>query len=479
MYLDLTIIVGYIIVINIIGILFSKNKTTTDYFLGGRSIPWWAASFSIVATETSTLTFISIPGVAFLTGLGFLQVALGYIVGRIIVAYFFIPQYFKGEIKTLYEYLQQRYSPLMRRIVSVVFHVIRLLADGIRLFATAIPLALLMKEIFGFGDFRIAILIIGVATLQYTYFGGIRSVIIVDSIQMVLYIVCAATAIWFVAGAMDLSLGTLLSKIDTSQFMFFKTGLEDGAQGFFQGYTLFSGLIGGALLSIGSHGTDYLLVQRVLTCKNEKDAKKAMISSGFFVFLQFFLFLIFGLVLMFFLKGQHFSRPDEIVPFFIIKKAPPGFRGLMLAGIFAAAMSSLSSSINSLSASTLMDVLQIKNLDEKKALKLSKIFTLIWAAVIMLFAMAITSTKNPLVELGLSIASFVYGGLLTIFFFTIMKKEVSQNSLLTGFLFSTVAVVIIWYLKIVFWPWLVVIGFLISFVTVLIMNFFKKVKQDY
>lgn len=462
MGIDLAVILAYLLIINVIGLRFSGSRDIKDYFLGSRSIPWLAACFSIVATETSTLTFISIPGLAYISGLGFLQVALGYLAGRIVVALVLIPKYFDGEFQTVYEFIQQKFGIKSKKIISIVFHITRLLADSVRLFATAIPLSVITGW-----DYWLSILVIGAATFLYTYYGGLRSVIIVDSIQLILYITCAFLGMALITKQMDLSFFGMLNRIPTESLKIFSTGFSDGLRSFFGSYNVLSGLIGGALLSMASHGTDHLMVQRVLACKDKPSAQKAMIASGAIVIFQFALFLIFGLFIKELLSGMPFDRSDAIIPHFIVNHLPAGVRGLMLAGIFAAAMSTLSSSINSLSASTSMDILEIekRGYSGKKQINISRIITLVWALALMGISLALQDTKNPLVEVGLSIASVTYGGMLGIFFLGRFVKSIRDKAAITGMLTSIAVNIYLAFWTDIFWVWYVGIGLSVSLIT--------------
>ncbi len=471
MNIDITIIIVYIIIINLIGLKFSKVKNVNDYFLGNRSIPWMLACFSIVATETSTLTFLSIPGLAYIKGMGFLQIALGYIIGRILVAILFLPEYLKGNLETVYHFLENCFGTSSRKIVSIIFHITRLLADSVRLFITSIPLTVMMGW-----DYRISILLIGIATFFYTYFGGIRSVVIVDSIQLFLYLACAFIGIYIVSDIMSLPVIDLFNKIPDSSLQIFSLGTENGWTGIFKSYNIFSGIIGGAFLSLASHGTDHLIVQRVLSCGTTNSAKKAMIYSGIIVFFQFALFMLFGLFIMLLLNNKPFDKSDEIVPFFIIEHLPAGLRGIMLAGILAAAMSTLSSSINSLSASSAIDLFRIDKLgkSEKSKLKISRMISLFWTVVIVMVSIIFSDTKNPLVEVGLGIASIAYGGMLGLFVMGRFIKKLNDTAALAGMIAGIASTTIIAIFTNVFWPWFVGIGFSISFVVGLSLNYIMQ-----
>lgn len=262
MYLDLAIIAAYFLLVNVIGIAVARSGSIEEYFLGGRNIPWYIACFSIVATETSTLTLTSIPGVAYTGSLGFLQVALGYIAGRVIVAWLFLPAYFEGRLETAYQFLHHRFGAGTQGVMAGVFLVTRLLAEGIRLFAASIPLAMLLSEALRFfgvdaGGFRIAIVVMSAATFLYTYIGGIRAVAVVDTIQLVFYLAVAVAGMAIVMQIMDASPAAVLARVPERNLTVFTSGL-DGS--FWTSYNIFSGFIGGTLLSMGSHGTDHLIV---------------------------------------------------------------------------------------------------------------------------------------------------------------------------------------------------------------------------
>ena len=188
--LDLVVIAGYLLMVTAWGAWLGRGqKGGTDYFLGNRELPWGAVMLSVVATETSTLTFLSIPGVAYLGTLTFLQLTIGYLVGRAVVSVLLLPAYYRGELTTAYALLETRFGVGVRRFTSGIFMVTRLLADSVRLFATAIPLALITGW-----PYPVSIAVIGALTLVYTYFGGIKAVVWVDALQMVLYLVGAVLA---------------------------------------------------------------------------------------------------------------------------------------------------------------------------------------------------------------------------------------------------------------------------------------------
>ncbi|MBX3007110.1 MAG: sodium:solute symporter [Melioribacteraceae bacterium] len=456
--LDYSIIGLYLIGIAIFGIISGgKQKNVKDYFLGSKNVPWWAVCFSIVAAETSTLTFISIPGLAYISNLNFLQVTIGYLIGRIIVAFVFLPAYAKGELKTAYNYLEIRFGGKTRSFASVVFLFTRIAADGVRLFATAIPLKLMIDI-----SYPQAIILVAVVALIYTYTGGVKGIIWVDVVQMVTYLGGAIIAAIFL---LNLIPGGWNSVVDTAnlsgKFSIINFGFENGISGFFnQPYTLIGGLLGGAFLSMASHGTDQLIVQRLLTVKDLKSGQKAIIGSGIIVIIQFALFMLVGIMLYTY-YGVLEVKSDTIFPMFIIEVMPSGIFGIIIAGLFAASLSTVAGSISSLSSSTMMDLflpLFRKELDEVSKLKISRIFSVMWTLLLIFTALFFLNTSQTVVELALSIASFTYGGLLGTFLLGILVKRARQEDALAGFVAGIFIMITVISLKFVAWTWFTFIG---------------------
>ncbi len=456
--LDYVIIAVYLIGIALVGVFSGgKQKSVKDYFLASDSVPWWAVSFAIVAAETSTLTFISIPGLAYLTNLNFLQLTFGYLIGRIIVAYFFLPSYFKGELNTAYAFLEGRFGTKTRRFASVVFLFTRTAADGVRLFATAIPLKLMLDI-----NYPTAIIIIAIVSLMYTVTGGVKGIIWVDVIQMFTYLAGAVIAGIMIVGLLPNGLDTLFtSAAADNKFNFINWGFDDGIKGFFADpYTLIGGILGGAFLSMASHGTDQLIVQRLLTTKNLKSAQKAIISSGVVIIIQFVIFLVVG-VALFAYYGPTNIKSDEIFTKFIIEKLPVGVSGFIIAGLFAAALSTLAGSISSLASSTMLDLYKPmfgKDLSPTKELKISRFITLIWAGLLVCSAVLFMNSPKAVVELALSIASFTYGGLLGTFLLGLINKKATQEDALAGFTAGIFVMITVISLHLVAWTWFTIIG---------------------
>lgn len=456
--LDYSIIALYLIAIAAFGIISGgKQRSVKDYFLGSKVVPWWAVCFSIVAAETSTLTFISIPGLAYLTNLNFLQVTFGYLIGRIIVAFVFLPAYAKGDLKTAYTYLEDRFGGKTRSFASIVFLLTRIAADGVRLFATAIPLKLMIGI-----SYPEAIILIALVALIYTYTGGVKGVIWVDVIQMFIYIGGAVIAGIFLLNLIPGGWDSIYKAAsDAGKFSVLNLGYENGISGFFsQPYTLIGGILGGAFLSMASHGTDQLIVQRLLATKTLKDSQKAIIGSGVIIIFQFAIFLIVG-VMLYAYYGEMSIKPDTVFPKFIIEAMPAGLFGLIIAGLFAAALSTLAGSISSLSSSAMMDLytpLFGKNKNDAAKLRISRLFSIMWALMLVGSALFFMNTSQAVVELALSIASFTYGGLLGTFLLGLLVKRAGQREALAGFSAGIIVMIAIISLKLVAWTWFTIIG---------------------
>ncbi len=454
--LDLSIIILFLAGIAAYGIWQGRlNRSAEDYFLAGRNMPWWAAMLSIVATETSVLTFISVPGLAYRDDWFFLQLALGYICGRILVSIFLLPQYFKSGISSIYEVLGARFGKNVQKTASGVFLVTRILADGIRFLATAV----IVQVVTGW-SLPIAVLVIGIVTLIYTLLGGIRTVVWVDSFQFVLYLGGGLIAIIYIAGAADVSLGSMLSDLAGEDRMKI---FHWGWNLFAEPYLFLSALVGGALLSFASHGADYMMVQRVLACGDLRSARKAMVGSGVFVFLQFAVFLLAGSLIYHFLGGIELTQDREFSTF-IVQELPIGLKGLLLAGVLSAAMSTLSSSINSLASSTINDWM-----GKRSSLQKSRLISFFWAIILIGIALIFDESDNAIVVVGLQIASFTYGGLLGLFLLSRLKRDFHPISLSVGLVAS---MAVVFWLKSLGLAWTWFIGF--SVVTNLLVVFITE-----
>ena len=407
--LDLAVVVVYFVFTLGLGLWVARSqKSAADYFLGARDLPAWAILLSIVATETSALTVISVPGIGARGDLTFLQLTFGYLVGRIGVAVWLLPGYFRGDQQTAYTRLESRFGVTTRRLVSVVFLVTRFMGDGVRIFAGAIPLALLTGW-----AIPTAIIAMGGVTLVYTWFGGLKAVVWADVVQLAVYLaggVAALLIAWQLAGGMEhsISLAWTAGKLRTVD-----PSLNLGLP-----YTLVGGLIGGAMLSAASHGTDHLIVQRLLATRSLGAARVALIGSGVVVMFQFLLFLLVGVAIWSAGLAPESVPADQLFPRFILNQLPAGLAGLVVAGILAAAMSTISSSINALASSMTHDLYAgwTGRHDPGHLLRIGKLFSAIWGisliAGALFFYLYATGTDTPVVVLALSIASITYGALL-------------------------------------------------------------------
>lgn len=439
--IDFLVLAGYLLGITAFGTWLGRRQhTAKDYFLAARSIPWWAICFSVVATETSALTFISIPATAYTGDFWILQLAFGYLLGRIAVALVLLPGYFRGEYSTAYEVLEGRFGIQTRRFASSIFLVTRAFADSVRIFAVAIPVALIT----GLPHWQ-SIAITGLFTMIYTYYGGLRGVVWVDVVQLFLYVFGGVAALVILA---DL-LGGGWGEIQAVGMEFDKFRVLHTGGGIAASTWLFTGLIGGAFLSMASHGVDHLIVQRLLAAPSLRGARTAVIGSGVLVILQFTLFLTVGVGLFAYYGGATFDTPDEIFPRFIVESFPPGIAGLVVAAILAAAMSTISSSLNSLSSATTMDIyapLARRTEDAVHLLRAGRLFTIGWGVVLIggaiLFQFA--SQGTPVVVIALQIASFTYGGLLGAFLLGIAFPDTDQRDVVTGMSVAIVTVACLW-----------------------------------
>ena len=451
--LDVAVLVAYLAGVTAWGAWLGRGqKGGTDYFLGSRSLPWFAVMLSVVATETSTLTFLSVPGVAYAGSLVFLQLTLGYLTGRILVSVLLLPPYYAGSLTTAYQLLERRFGLGARRFTSAIFMVTRLLADSVRLFATAIPLALITGW-----PYPISIAVIGVLTVVYTYFGGIKAVVWVDAVQMGLYLFGAIAAL----GALHVLVPGGWPEVLSRAAAAGKLQVIDLSFDLGVTYTIWAGVFGGAVFTMASHGTDQLIVQRLLTCTDQRSAQKALVGSGVAVILQFVLFLMVGLGLWAFYEGRTFDSTDEIFALFIVEQLPPGLTGLLIAGVFAAAMSSLSSSMNSLASATAYDYwapLVGARDDEERILRAGRVFTLVWAALLVAGAILFIplSQRTSAVEMALGIASLVYGGLLGAFALGVFTKRPGQRAAIVGVVVGIGTVALL--RDQMAWPWYVLVG---------------------
>jgi SSS family transporter len=467
---DVGVVVIYLIATVAIGLWVGRGqKDLADYLLGDRNLPWWAVLGSVVATETSTATVLSVPGWAFAArgDMRGLQLVLGYSVGRMLVAYVLLPQYFRGRLFTSYDVLNRRFGGATKTTASLLFLLTRTAADGLRLYLAALVLAKFVGM-----PLPAAIGVMGVVTIVYTVFGGMRSVVWNDCMQLVVYLAGGVVA-----------LGVIIARVPGGWEGLVEFGRETGRLRVFDfsltledPFTFWAGLIGGAFLTLGTHGTDQLTVQRLLSSRSEKDARRALILSGFVVFLQFVLFLAIGLGLAAYYSASPPSTPiaasDEAFATFIVEDMPVGLCGLMLAAVFAAAMSTLSSSLNSSAAAAVNDLIAplMSRPTERRLLTLGRALTVLFGFAQIAVGLtaetliaAVASRGGNVVESVLAIAAFTTGIILGVFGLGVLTTRVSQPAALIGFLAGAVATIAVRLagefteLQLA-WPWYALVG---------------------
>jgi solute:Na+ symporter, SSS family len=483
--LDLAVIVVYVTGTVLFGAWVSRAQTVKDYFVSGRSIPWWAIMGSIVATETSTVTFISVPGYAFAGDFTFLQLVVGYLIGRIVVSVLLLPPYFRGDLLTAYQLLGERFGTALKRLASGLFLITRSLSDGFRLFATGLVLAALLGAMPGVTEgvhgwvpvadpahalLFVSVLVIGAATIVYTYLGGMTAVIWTDVIQLGIYLVGALAALFVLLAGIP---GGWSAVVEAGQaadkFRFF-----DFTWDVTRSYTFWSGVIGGAFLTTATHGTDQMMVQRYLCSRSVRDARAALLVSGVVVFVQFALFLLIGTMLYVFYAGasQELAaitvdgrvQTDRVFPLFIVDHLPAGLTGLVIAAIFAAAMSTLSSSLNSSSAAAVTDFyvpFTAGRRSDAHYLAVSKVLTATWGLVQVTVALVAIVVSRRVVDEVLGIASFTNGVILGMFLLGTLTRA-SQTSAIVGVVTGIAVMLGVKLGTAVSWQWYVLVGSLVT-----------------
>jgi len=457
--IDFAIIALYLAGITLFGLRFrKKQRSLRDYFLAGRDIPWWAIALSIVAAETSTLTIISIPGLAYDSNLTFLQVVMGYCVGRVVISVVLLPHYFRGDLYTAYELIERRFGRGLRLFTAGLFLLTRAAAEGVRVYAVSIVVSIAL----GTGQIA-SIAIITLLTLIYTFEGGLAAVIWTDVVQTVIYV-----------GGTVVGLVTILHLVPGGWMAIHAAAAGAGKlQVFdFRGsvwipYTFWSGIVGGTFFTLASHGTDQLIVQRLLAARGERQSATALISSGAAILFQMALFLLLGIMLWayYHVPSSSFGRADRIYPTFIVSRMPHGISGLLIAAILAAAMSNLSAALNSLSSSAVLDfyVRLRPQVDERANLRLSRVATFLWALVLFVLAWIALQRVGRVVEVGLQIASVAYGALLGAFLLGVLTRRANQIGAAVGMVFGFSVELYLWLGTAVPWTWWVMIGTAVTF----------------
>ncbi len=439
-WLDYAVIAGYLVAITQFGSYFARfQKTTRDYFLTGKSVPWWAICFTVVATETSTLTFISVPATAYSGDMTFLQLVFGYVIGRVIISLIFIPAYFRGDLFTSYELLQRRFGDRVKNVAAVIFLITRSLADGIRLFATALVISVVTQV-----PVTVAVVLIGAAMIVYTVRGGAAAVIWTDVVQLFVYI--AGAAVVFVS---------LLGLIPGGWSEVVRVGTASGKFRVFdlswtmdRPYTLWAGIIGGVALTLATHGTDQFLVQRLLSARSAREAARGLVLSGFLVLAQFVLFLIIGVMLFTYYQHVPLPRPltrgDELLPTFIVTAVSHGAAGFIVAAIVAAA---LSPSINAMAATTVNDFYAKyvrPDADDATLMRVSRTWTIVWGIVQIGVAIAAQWMQRSVLDAGLAVLSWASGPVLGAFLLGTLAPAITERQAFWGMVAGLVAMTIVW-----------------------------------
>ncbi|HET9741918.1 MAG TPA: sodium:solute symporter [Terriglobales bacterium] len=477
---DLALIAVYLLGITLFGIHFrSADRSLKSYFLADRNIPWWAISLSIVSAETSTLTVISIPGLAYDRDFGFIQLVLGYLVARVVICLIFIPQYFRGEFFTAYQLIDRRFGAKLHRVTAGLFLATRAAAEGVRVWAISIVIAIALSNLFArFGltpENRdiLSVAIITLLTLVYTFEGGMSAVVWTDVVQMTIYVAGTVVGFSTILHLMPGGWSTVHAIAGSAhKFRMFDFSFNPS-----NSYSFWAGIIGGTFLTTSTHGTDQLMVQRLLAARSETQSKIALLSSGIFILVQFGLFLLVGASLYAFYKLfppiTAFASSDRIFPTFIVNRMPHGISGLLIAAILAAAMSNLSAALNSLSSTTVVDFYLRRRPDvsEDHRVRISRVSTVVWG--IVLFGIALMSRHGGrVVEIGLTIISVAYGALLGVFLLGILTKRATQNGAIVGMICGLSLNLYLWLGASQFaswagfsiaYTWLVAIGTVVTF----------------
>jgi len=456
---DLAIVIVYLLGVTALGIHFRRGQqNATDYFLGGRTAPWWALAFSIVATETSTLTIIGTPAIAYGGNLTFLQLVFGYLIGRVLIVLLLLPGYFRGEFLTAYALIEKRFGERMRAVAASTFLITRAIAEGVRVSA----IALVVSVVLGTSE-KFAVVMVIALTVLYTFEGGMKAVIWTDVAQLLVYLTGSAVTFlvllhripggWTEVTQVAAAAGHKLQVFDFSWNLATK-------------YTFWSGLMGGAFLTMASHGTDQTIVQRLLAARNEKESRRALLASGLIVLAQFTVFLLIGVLL--FVFAQHWpllapgEKADRVLPVFLVREMPPGLAGLLLASILAVAMSNMAGSLNSLAASSVLDFSRLRghSADPAKFLALSRRVTLLWGVVLMGFGFV---KWGPVLEAGLTVASLPFGSLLGLFLLGTYDRRANSTGALVGMFAGLAAVLCVFRFTPIAFTWYVLIGTTMTF----------------
>lgn len=476
--LDLAIVVAYLLGITWFGARFRHGqRTLRDYFLGGRTAPWWAICLSIVSAETSTLTIIGTPALAYAGNMGFLQIVFGYLLARIVISVLLLPHYFRGEMYTAYELMRRRFGERIRRLTACTFLITRALAEGVRVFAISIVISIIL----GTGEIASIILIVAL-TLFYTFEGGMTAVIWTDVVQMTLYVFGAVLSLIVILRMIPGGWDHVIAVAGPAgKFRIFDFGFSPTSEFFSKPYTFWAGVFGGCFLTTASHGTDQLMVQRLLSARNERESKLALLASWGVILFQFTLFLIIGVILWVYYSDTGITPPsplDRIYPEFIWKYLPTGAAGVIIAAILAAAMANISAALNSLASTTIVDLYQplAGGGTETRQLWLARMATIFWGLILL--GIGILARRwGSVLEAGLAIASIPFGALLGVFLLGVLTHRVAEIHATVGMFAGLTVITYVRFGTTIAWTWYVLIGTTITFACGFLASFVIPARQ--
>ena len=458
--IDLGIVIAYLLGVTALGVYFRRgSQDAKDYFLGGRTAPWWALAFSIVATETSTLTIIGTPAISYGGNMTFLQLVFGYLIGRILIVVLLLPGYFRGEFFTAYALIEKRFGPRTRAVAATTFLVTRAIAEGVRVAA----IALVVSVVLGTSE-RLAVMVVIALTIIYTLEGGMKAVIWTDVAQFLLYLAGSGVTLWLLLHRVPGGWGEVTQVAAAAGH---KLQVLDFSFHWATKYTFWSGVIGGAFLTMASHGTDQTIVQRLLAARNQRDAGRALVASGVIVIVQFTVFLLIGVLLFVFAQHTPLLAPgerlDRILPTYLVREMPVGLAGLLLASIIAVAMSNASGSLNSLAASSILDFSRLRGraTDTASFVKISRAMTLAWGLVLMGFGLV---KWGPLLEAGLTVVALPLASLLGLFLLGTIDRRANATGALIGMFCGLAVILYVFKFTTVAFSWYVMIGSIVTFV---------------
>ena len=482
-WLDLGVIFVYLIAITWFGARFRRSqKSLRDYFLGGHSAPWWAIALSIVSAETSTLTVIGTPALSFGGNFQFLQVVFGYLLARVVISTLFLPHYFRGEMYTAYELMRRRFGERIRKLTAGTFLMLRAMAEGVRVFAISIIISIIL----GTGEI-VSILVIVCLTLFYTFEGGLTAVIWTDVVQMFLYVGGAILSFFIILGQIPGGWPHFWEVAGAAhRFQVFDFDFSLTPAFFSRSYSFWAGIIGGCFLTTASHGTEQLMVQRLLAARTERESRTALFASWAVIFFQFTLFLFIGALLFVHYSDGRLPSPkplDRIYPDFVWHNLPSGIAGLVIAAILAAGMSNLSAALNALASTTIMDFYKPlvarahPERSETHFLKLARWATVAWGVILFLVGL-VARNWGSVLEAGLTIASILYGSLLGVFLLGLLTRRVQETAAMIAMLAGLLVMIYVKQFTHVAFTWYVLIGTSATFATGLLASFLLRETND-